>query len=224
MTEQPARPGNPGLFSGEARNLGKSARTRARLMDAAVGVFARVGYEAASVNEIAQAADVANGTFYLHFKGKDDIAAAVAFRMAADVARQLDEAMTGIDDAVERTSFATRQFIDLASSEPEWGWALFHAVWYMPELRRQVVTYLRADLERGVEQGSFKVEIDDFLVDTFASMVASALFGRLRGETGPEAGPKVAELQLRMLGVAPARAHRIAWREIEPLSLDLRGA
>jgi AcrR family transcriptional regulator len=210
-----------GIFTDEARGLGKSARTRARLMDAAVGVFARVGYGAASVNEIAQAADVANGTFYLHFKDKDEIAAAVAFRMAADVARQLDEAMADIDDAVERTSFATRQFIDLACSEPEWGWALFHASWHMHDLRKQVVTYLRGDLRRGVDQGVFKVELDDFLVDTFASMVVSALFGRLRGESGPEAGPKVAELQLRMLGVSPARAHRAAWRDIEPLKLRL---
>ena len=110
-----------GLFALEARDLGKSARTRARLMDAAVRVFARVGFEAASVNEIAQAADVANGTFYLHFKDKDEIVTAVAFRIAGDVARQLDEAMSGIDDAVERCSFATRQFIDIAFSEPEWG-------------------------------------------------------------------------------------------------------
>lgn len=213
--------GRQGIFADEARHLGKSARTRARLMDAAVAVFARVGYEAASVNEIAQAADVANGTFYLHFKDKNEIAAAVAFRMAADVARQLDEAMSDIDDAVERTSLATRQFIDIACSEPDWGWALFHAAWYMPDLRKQVVTYLRADIRRGVEQGAFKVGLDDFLIDTFASMVLSALLGRLRGETGPEAGSKIAELQLRMLGVTPARAHRVAWRRIEPIKLRL---
>jgi AcrR family transcriptional regulator len=208
-----------GIFATEARKLGKSARTRARLMDAAVGVFARVGYEAASVNEIAQAAGVANGTFYLHFKSRNDIAAAVAFSIAADVVRQLDDAMTHIDRAVERTSFATRRFIDLACVEPEWGWALFHAAWYMPELRKQVVTYLRADLQRGVAQGVFNVKIDGFLIDMFASMVVTALFGRLRGDVGPEAGSKVAELQLRMLGVPAATAKRVAWRRIEPLAL-----
>jgi AcrR family transcriptional regulator len=209
-----------GIFAAKARNLGKSARTRGRLMDAAVSIFARVGYAAASVNEIAQAAEVANGTFYLHFKGKDDIAATVAFRIAADVARQLNDAMAYIESAVERTSFATRQFVDLAYREPQWGWALFHAVGYMPELRKQVVTYLTADLELGVAQGAFKVKVDDFLVDMFASMVMTALFGRLRGDAGPEAGSKVAELQLRMLGVPAARAHRVAWNKMEPLQLS----
>jgi AcrR family transcriptional regulator len=209
-----------GVFAAEARTLGKSARTRARLMDAAVGVFARVGFEAASVNEIAQAAEVANGTFYLHFKDKDDIVGAVAFRIAGDVARQIDEAMAGIDDAMERTSFATRQFIELAARNPDWGWALFRAVWFLPELRRQVVTYLRADLERGVRQGAFDAPIDDVLVDMFASMVITALFGRLRGEMGPEAGARAAELQLRMLGVPAAKAKRVAGRDLPPLALD----
>lgn len=212
-----------GIFAAEARHLGKRARTRARLMDAAVRVFARVGYEAASVNEITQAAEVANGTFYTHFRDKEELVAEVAFAIAADVARRLDVAMTDVDDAVERTSMATRQFLEFASGEPEWGWALFRGVWFVPELRREVLAHMRADLDRGVAQGAFKIEIDSFTVDTIASMVLAALFGRLRGEVGPEAGSKVAELQLRMLGVSPARAHRVAWQPLLPLELRRDG-
>ena len=59
------------LFAPEVASLGKSARTRAQLMDAAIAVLARHGIEAASVNEIARAAGVANGTFYVHFRDKD---------------------------------------------------------------------------------------------------------------------------------------------------------
>jgi AcrR family transcriptional regulator len=213
-----------GIFASEARDKGKSARTRARLMDAAVGVFARVGFEAASVNEIAQAADVANGTFYLHFKDKNEIVSAVAFRIAGDIARQLDEAMADIDDAIERACFATRQFIDIACSEPEWGWALFRATWFLPELRKRSNEYLRADLQRGARQGSFTVKVDDFLIDMFASMVLTALFGRLSGEADKDAGCKVAELQLRMLGVPPAKAKKAAWRKLEPLKLKVSTA
>jgi len=215
------RVNKPGLFANAARNLGKSERTRARLMDAAVGIFAREGYEAASVNRIAQAADVVNGTFYLHFKDKDDIANAVTYRIAAGITRQLDEAMADIDDAVDRTSAATRRFIEFASAQPEWGWALFRAAWSFRSLRENVITHLRADLKRGARQGAFTVPIDDFLIDTFASMTLSALFARLSGTEGPEAGPKVAELQLRMLGVSPARAKKAAWRKLPPIELSI---
>jgi AcrR family transcriptional regulator len=188
-------------------------------MDAAVSIFARDGFEAASVNEIAQVADVANGTFYLHFRDKEAIAGEVAFRIAADVAGRLDAAMTGLDDAVERVAFATRQFINLASSAPDWGWALFRAAWALPALREQVMAYLRADLQRGQRQGVFKVEIDSFLVEMFGSMVMAALYARLQGTVDDDAGSRLTELQLRMLGVTPARAKRVAWRAMERLTL-----
>lgn len=199
---------------------GKSERTRAKLMEAAVGVFAREGFEAASVNEIARAADVVNGTFYIHFKDKNDIAAAVTYRIAADITHQLDEAMTDIDDAVERASTATRRFIEFAANEPEWGMALWRAVWFSRDLRGDVAGHLRADLMRGRRQGAFTVEIDTFLIDTFAAMTMNALFARLQKAAGPEAGSKVAELQLRMLGVAPKRAKAAAWKKLEPLALS----
>lgn len=210
-----------GLFANEASNLGKSARTRARLMDAAVQLFARDGFEAASVNEIARVAGVVNGTFYAHFRDKDEIAAAVALAIGHNVVRQLDEAMTGIEDAVERSSLATRRFIDLAASQPDWGAAFVRAVLVFRDLRDNLSAYLCADLQRGVDQGVFTVEIDDLLIDTFASMIMGALAGRLRGDFGPDAGARVSELQLRMLGVPAGRAHEVSRREIPALALDL---
>jgi AcrR family transcriptional regulator len=217
MTAQALRA--TGAFAAAARDQRKAQRTRARLMDAAVRIFARDGFEAASVNEIAAEADVANGTFYLHFRDKEEIAGTVAFGIAADVAARLDAAMTDIEDAVDRVSFGTRQFMNLATSDPEWGWALFRAAWALPALREQVIAYARSDLLRGRRQGAFKIEIDAFTVEMFASMVMTALFARLSGSAGEEAGSKVTELQLRMLGVAPARARRVAWRRLERLSL-----
>jgi TetR/AcrR family fatty acid metabolism transcriptional regulator len=54
----------------------QTARTtdkRARIMDAAIKVFAERGFHIATVAEIAKAAGVADGTIYLYFKGKDDL-------------------------------------------------------------------------------------------------------------------------------------------------------
>jgi len=209
------------LFVREAQNLGKSARTRARLMDAAVRLFARDGFEAASVNEIARVADVANGTFYVHFRDKDEIAAAVAFGIAHGVVRQLDEAMADETDALARIGMATRRFIDLAASAPDWGRALFRAVWFFHDLRGGVVNYLRADLQLGVRQGVITAEVSDFLIETFVAMAMNALFGQLQGEFGADAGSQVAELQLRMLGVPPEAAREVAWRDIPRLQLHL---
>lgn len=210
-----------GRFAEAARPLSKRMRTRAGLMDAAVHLFARHGFEATSVAEVARLAGLANGTFYSHFRDKDELAASVTLSMAREVVRQLDAAMSEVTDARARTSLATRRFVDLAQTEPDWGRALVRAMWLFRDLREGLVTYLRADLQRGVDQGVFDVTLDEILIDTLASMSVAGLFHRLEGESGPDTGPRVAELQLKMLGVPAALAHEFAWREVEPLAFVL---
>ena len=46
---------------------------RARILQAAVKVYARKGYFAARVSDIAKRAGVADGTIYLYFRNKEDI-------------------------------------------------------------------------------------------------------------------------------------------------------
>ena len=60
----------------EAAKASATARTldkRERILRAAVKVFARKGFYAARVSEIAKAAGVADGTIYLYFENKDDV-------------------------------------------------------------------------------------------------------------------------------------------------------
>jgi TetR/AcrR family transcriptional regulator, fatty acid metabolism regulator protein len=63
---------------------------RARILDAAVKVFAERGFHSATVAEIARGAGVADGTIYLYFKGKDDL-----------LLRLFDEKMTELVEEVK---------------------------------------------------------------------------------------------------------------------------
>ena len=47
--------------------------TRQRLLDAALEVFARNGYERATVDEIVRDAGFSKGAFYVHFQSKEDL-------------------------------------------------------------------------------------------------------------------------------------------------------
>jgi AcrR family transcriptional regulator len=51
---------------------------RTQLLDSARAVFAKKGYEDATVSEIVSRAGVAQGTFYLYFPGKEALAGAFA--------------------------------------------------------------------------------------------------------------------------------------------------
>jgi AcrR family transcriptional regulator len=51
----------------------QKALTRTRLLDAAAELFARQGYSATTIEEIATAAGATRATFYLHFASKSDL-------------------------------------------------------------------------------------------------------------------------------------------------------
>ncbi len=86
-----------------------SSDKRARILDAAIKVFAERGFHSATVAEIARCAGVADGTIYLYFKSKDDL-----------LLRLFDEKMTELlaearaELAKERTAPARlARFIEL---------------------------------------------------------------------------------------------------------------
>lgn len=64
---------------------------RSELLSAARAVFARKGFEDATVAEIVSRAGVAQGTFYLYFPGKDSLAGAFAQTLAERFAELAEE-------------------------------------------------------------------------------------------------------------------------------------
>jgi AcrR family transcriptional regulator len=67
-------------LEGEARR-----GPRARLLDAAIDVFARRGYADVNVDEICKAARIAKGSFYRHYRSKEELFLAAAEAAAARI-------------------------------------------------------------------------------------------------------------------------------------------
>lgn len=75
----------------------KKERTREALVDAALELFSRKGYDATTIDEIVAAVDVSRRTFFRYFPGKEEVALARASEVerslvAAVGARPADEA------------------------------------------------------------------------------------------------------------------------------------
>jgi AcrR family transcriptional regulator len=64
--------------SKHSRVARRRARVRADLLAAARQVFTMRGYQDATITEIVQVADIAMGTFYLHFRDKEELLVALA--------------------------------------------------------------------------------------------------------------------------------------------------
>jgi AcrR family transcriptional regulator len=74
----------------------QQAQTRARLIDAAAKVFARRGFQAASVEEIAEEAGYSHGAVYSNFEGKADLFLAVFEDYMAQRVQELAETQAAL--------------------------------------------------------------------------------------------------------------------------------
>lgn len=73
----------------------KKAETRARLIESAYRLIDQRGYDATSLADIADAADVSARTFYLYFDSKADVALAGFHQWIADLVAALEARPTG---------------------------------------------------------------------------------------------------------------------------------
>jgi AcrR family transcriptional regulator len=76
----------------------QQAQTRARLIEAAAKVFARSGYQAARVEEIAEEAGYSHGAVYSNFVGKADLFLAVFEEYMAQRVRELAETQAALPE------------------------------------------------------------------------------------------------------------------------------
>lgn len=197
-----------GHFQDLTAGQGKRERTRSALLDAAVEVVAEKGVEAAKISDITTAAGLANGTFYNHFNDKDEILREAAYGIAFEVVGRLDAEMEGIDDAAVRVVTATTRFISILTAERDWSAVLLGGADRLPDFREDLYRYLRSDLERGVGQKKFDVEVTTFLIDQVVALIAVAIRAQLHASPDPRLTREVCGSILRLLGMTPAKAAR----------------
>jgi AcrR family transcriptional regulator len=76
------------------RRARKKAQTRRNIYDAATALFLERGYDAVTIDDVCRAADVAKGTFFLHFPTKDALLAEYG-RLATEDLHPLVESQRG---------------------------------------------------------------------------------------------------------------------------------
>ena len=187
---------------------GKRGRTRGRLTEAAIRLMSERGINATSVSEIAAAAELANGTFYLYFRDKAEIVAAVCQAVTLAMHNEMSSARLSLEDGAARVAFGTQQFIEIAAAEPAWGRLLVAAFHEFEAIKEDVSRYMRLDVALGIEQGRFNEPFDEFVIDAHLAILRAGVSARLAG-AGADVGARAAEYQLRILGLSVAESRRI---------------
>ncbi|HXW84877.1 MAG TPA: helix-turn-helix domain-containing protein, partial [Candidatus Binataceae bacterium] len=87
-------------------------QTRLDLFEAAKRVIARKGFHSTRISDIAEEADVGLGTFYLHFKTKNEIFGELIEVGAQELREQINLAKSVSNDPAERLRITVATVLD----------------------------------------------------------------------------------------------------------------
>jgi TetR/AcrR family fatty acid metabolism transcriptional regulator len=180
---------------------------RTLILDAAVRVFARSGYHAARVADIAEEAGVAHGLLYHYFPSKEEVLATIfrenwrrlvdRFRGVAASDERADEKLRGIAKILLRTWRNDPDLVRVMVREVARGPQLLEQV---DEIREGFLTIQRI-VEQGQDEGVFRRELDSRLVSwIFYGALEELLTGWALGQL-PDGDAEVARAERTIVDV-----------------------
>ena len=156
------------------RPLGqKGALTRQRLLDAAEGVFAELGYHDASVVKITEAAGVAQGTFYLYFRSKQELFDELVRDLNRRVRRAMKAASSVGTTRVEAELLGFRAFFRFTAEHP----ALYRIIRQAEFVSPGSLRYHYERLSAGYVEGLTRASADGEVGPVDPEVTAWALMG-----------------------------------------------
>ncbi|MDH6214338.1 TetR/AcrR family transcriptional regulator [Streptomyces pseudovenezuelae] len=190
----------------------RRAETRQALVRAARQILAETGDTSASIQVIAERADVGFGSFYNHFESKTELFDAAVSDALEELGQTFDEHLQGIDDPAELVAAGFRLSARLADSRPEMMQILRHRGLGHVHAGSGLAPRALRDLEVGIASGRFTITDPTAAVTVLGGSLLALLELRFARPDldGDEAASNLAELLLRMLGLPPDDARDVA--------------
>jgi AcrR family transcriptional regulator len=129
----------------------RRARTRARIVAAALRVFAEKGTDTPVIDDFIREAGVARGTFYNYFTRAEQLLLAVSRSLEDDLMLSIEAEMSDLQDPVARLATGVRLWLGWARADPVWCAFIVKSRFRGSLVERQ----LQADLKNGREAGGF---------------------------------------------------------------------
>eukprot|EP00439_Symbiodinium_sp_Y106_P087597 s1_g133.t1 len=199
------------------RSSRRRAKSRAALIEAARETMSVKGVDATTIADITEAADLGFGTFYNHFKSKDEIVDAAMADMVERLGDEIDELIAPIDDPFFAQIVAWHQVVNLAVSEPIWGWFVLRSSKTLNMLNEGLTVRFRRDVKKAVAAGDFDVRDIDVVANLVGGGVLSLVNARLSGVINDEQVSEGLALLVTHLGITPEKARKLIAQPIPSL-------
>ncbi|MEY2451567.1 MAG: hypothetical protein QOD92_1141 [Acidimicrobiaceae bacterium] len=193
----------------------KRTATRARLLQAARELIGEGGFDAVTIADVTDRAEVGFGTFYGYFETKDAIVRAVIVEAIEHLAEANDALTAQLDDPAEVMAVAIRHSLGIVHDDPVFaGFIVQVGLSADDELWNALRQRMTRDVKRGVQAGRFSPERVAVVVHMIGGSVFAVLRAKLRGELGRTADAHTAASVLVLLGLPEEEAAEIANRRL----------
>lgn len=193
--------------------LARRERTRARLLAAALRVFAKHGTDAAIIDSIIREAGVARGTFYNYFQTNEELFVAVAQEVSNELIRIVDPVASRQESPAGRIACGVILVLGLAQRFPllaEFVVRGGHAAVAVGSLATEVIP---RDIAAAIEAGEFAVRDSRLAFDLILGPVLSALHTIVNHPVGADYPRELAASILQSLGLDADVARHLAIRD-----------
>ena len=160
------------------RQLTAKETKRAKILRAAVEVFASKGYFAARMTDVAHQAEVADGTLYLYFEGKEHLLLTIFEDVLSRFIERLQHETAGIDDPLTKLRTMIRLHLETLGRDRSLASVLQiemrHSRRFMSVFSRgrlgEYLSMVRSIIEEGQARGVFRTSISP-------SLATNVIFG-----------------------------------------------
>ena len=151
---------------------------KVKIIEAATKVFAKEGFQDASVDEIVKIAEVAKGTFYYYFKSKDDLFLALIGTGTDKLSEKMVEESNKSSDPIEKIKTIINSLYNFFGANQDLCLVLLSEIWGLESKWRQKYSTKRDQYVKALKQAIEVGQKDNIFDKKIDSKIASiAIFG-----------------------------------------------
>ena len=152
--------------------MSKKIKRRQSIIQAAIEVFGKGSFQNSSISEIAQRANVAEGTIYQYFKNKDDLFFSIPVEKTKEFCEELDLHLQGITGAFNKIRKFIWYYLHFFKMNPEYGRILMLEMRVSRSfVKTDTYRFLRTStsqileiIREGQEEGIIRKDVDIYII------------------------------------------------------------
>ena len=209
--------GDSGRAAGPGRVARRRAEARRRILEAAERLFLERGIDAVTVDDIAEAADIARRSFYHHFESKHEVLVPIARARTKELNRRMDRVIAEIEDPAAVMAAGIRYGLREVSADPLCRWFILQSGLPQERLYEGMGESGKRDAARAIEAGRFHATNEPVLHLLVSGAFLAVMAARVEGQLSDEELDVAVEHMLRMFGLDLDDAREVAHRPLAPL-------